>query len=134
MVRLDNSGENGESVLVVELCIVAVAINTGDLDLLAGLCGVDQVPQKDDFAVSWETSSRDCTRRLLQSKLLVVSVNRLLAVDRERSTRLAILTEAEFDLRMTVLVERSESDATLGAVKLDVLELREDTSPASDNA
>ena len=134
MVRLDNSGENGESVLVVELCIVAVAINTGDLDLLAGLCGVDQVPQKDDFAVSWETSSRDCTRRLLQSKLLVVSVNRLFAVDGERSTRLTVLTEAEFDLRVTVLVERSESDTTLGAVKLDVLELREDTSPASDDA
>ena len=70
----------------------------------------------------------------MQGEFLVVTVDRLLAVDREGPTRLTVLTEAEFDLRVTVLVERSEGDTALCAVKFDVLELWENASPAGDHA
>jgi hypothetical protein len=98
MVCLDDSGEDGEAILVVQLCIVAVAINTSNLDFLTRLGRVNQVPEQDDLTMSGQTTGRNRTWRFLERKFLVVSVDRLLAVNSERTARLAVLTEAQLDL------------------------------------
>lgn len=72
-------------------------------------------------------------RRLLQGHLLVVSVDRLLRVDSERSTSLAVRTEADLELLCCVLEEWSKCRSTFAAVKLDIFELRENARSARDN-
>ncbi len=45
VVGLENGGEDGEAVPVVQLGIVVVAVDAGDLDFLAGLGLVDEDPR-----------------------------------------------------------------------------------------
>jgi hypothetical protein len=70
----------------------------------------------------------------LQRHLLVVSVNRLLRVDRERPTALAVRTVADLELFGRVLEEWSERRSTFAAVEFDVFELRENARSARDDS
>lgn len=84
--------------------------------------------------MSWQSTSRYGSRRLLQSHFLVIPVHCLLRVDREWSSTLTVRTEANLELFGCVLEERTERRATFSAIKLDVFELREDTRSASDHS
>ena len=84
--------------------------------------------------MSGQTTGRNGPRRLLQGHFLVVSVDRLLRVDSERSTSLAVRTEADLEFLGRVLEEWSKRRSTFSAVKLDVFELREDARSARDDA
>ncbi|KAJ6443533.1 hypothetical protein O9K51_04712 [Purpureocillium lavendulum] len=134
VVGLEDGGEDGEAVAVVELRVVVVAVDARHLDLLAGLGAVDEVPQEDDLALPGQAAGGDGAGRLLQGELLVVAVDRLLRVEGEGAARLAALAKGDFDLDVGLLLEGAERDAALGAVELDVLELREDAGAAGDDA
>lgn len=103
-------------------------------DLLARFRRVDEIPKQDHLAMPGESARRHRSRRLLQRHLLVVSVHRLLRVDREGTLAHARAAERDSDLGAVVLVERTEDLAALATVKLDVLELREDSTATRDDA
>jgi hypothetical protein len=46
---------------------------------------------------------------------------------------LAVLAEGDFHLNVGILVEGTKGNATFGTVKLDVLQLRENSASAGDN-
>lgn len=99
VIRLDDGGKDGETVLYIERGVEIVAIDTGNFlrvpsgvrvsliydvvnlkdthDFLARFCGVDQVPEQDYFAMARQSTCRHRAWRLLQSHLLIVAVHRL---------------------------------------------------------
>jgi hypothetical protein len=133
VVGLENGSKHGETVAVVELSIVVVAVDSRHFNLLSRLCLVNEIPEKNDLSVAGQSTSGDSARRLLESEFLVVSVDRLLRVEGEGTTRLAALAVADLDLDIGLLLEGSQGLATLGAVKLDILELGENAGSSSND-
>ena len=97
-----------------------------------------------------ETARRYSPRRLLQRYPLVVPVHSLCSVsllsadvklrthlfrvDREWSLAFTVWAVTDFHLAGRILIEWAEDCTTFAAVELDVLQLREDTGTASDDA
>jgi hypothetical protein len=89
-------------VLHVERVVVAVDVDAGDLDLVAGPGDVDVVAQQHHVLLPGHSPGRHAARALLDRDLLVVPVERALLVQHERALRLAARAHAQLHLLVVV--------------------------------
>lgn len=59
VVRLEDGRKDGEAVFDIERGIEVVAVDARNLNLVAGLGRIDQVPEQNDLAVAGKTTGRD---------------------------------------------------------------------------
>ena len=59
MVGFENGSKHREAVLVVELRIVAITVNTCDFDLITRLGGINQISKQNDLSLPGETTRRN---------------------------------------------------------------------------
>src|SRR4051794_10275894 len=55
--------EDREAIAIVKLCIIVVAVNASDLNLLSGFGRIYKVPEQYHFSVARKPTSRDRARR-----------------------------------------------------------------------
>ncbi len=77
VVCFEDGGEDGETVAIVELSVVVVAVNASDFDLFSRLGRIDQIPEEDDFSMTRQTAGGYRSWRLLESEFLIVAVDGL---------------------------------------------------------
>merc|ERR1719458_1217471 len=130
----DHCGKDREPILGVQARVVAVAVDSSQLNFVTGSNLIAEVPKEKSILGPWQPASSHLARRFLQCDPLVVLVQRLHLVDLERSETLAFGTGSRLGLLLLILVERSKNVAALGAVELDHEELRQDATAAGDNA
>lgn len=133
-VDLDDGCKDGKAALCVQLVAKVVPVDAGHLDVLAGTSRVDQIPQEDALLVARQASGWDAARAFLQRDLLVIPVDRLGGIDRERAVSLTNRACIDADFGIQVLDEGPEDGAAFAAVVLDRLELRKDAGATRDNA
>ena len=75
VVRLNNRGENRETVLDIREIVKSIDVDTSDFNLITWSGSVNHVIQNINFFLSGDTTWRDGTRGLLNSHLLIVSVD-----------------------------------------------------------
>mmetsp|Transcript_9781 Transcript_9781/g.34429 ORF Transcript_9781/g.34429 Transcript_9781/m.34429 type:complete len:583 (-) Transcript_9781:609-2357(-) len=126
VVRLNIRREDGKPGAAGESRVVGVRVDARDLDLFAGLHGVDEVREQNHVLVPRHAARRHRAWRLLDDELLVVAVDGLLLVELERPVLLACRARCRLDLGGAALLERPEERRAAHARELDELELRED--------
>lgn len=77
IVHFNNGLEDREAVLDVREVIIAVNVDTMNLDFIAWTGTIDQVMQDKDFFLAGNTTRRHSTWRLLNRKLLIVTIDGL---------------------------------------------------------
>ena len=90
MVGHDDRGKDGEPIADVEAGVVAVGVDSGQLNLVPRLADVAQVPGQDGVLGPGQPPGLDTTRGLLDGDPLVVVVQSLLLVEVEGSQGLAL--------------------------------------------
>src|SRR6187402_1473525 len=133
IIGLENGSKNWESIFVVQLSIIVVAINSRNFNFLSRFGPVNEVPEKDNLTMTRKTACRNGSRRFLKSEFLVIAVHGLLRVEIERSTRLAVLAVGDLDFHVRLLLERSESSPALVAVEHNIFQLWENPASSSDD-
>ena len=81
-----------------------------------------------------QPACRDGPWGFLQGHLLIIPIHRLLGIDGERSSSLAIRAETDLDLFRRVLEEWPERRPAFPAVEFDVLELGKDAGTTGDHS
>ena len=81
-----------------------------------------------------QTTCWDGAGRLLQRNLLVITVDRLLRIEREWTLGLAVLAKRDLDFDVGVLRVRTESCTAFYAVEFDIFELWEHAASTGNDA
>ena len=129
IVNFHDSLEDREAVLNIGEVVVAIDVDAVNFYLIARSSLIDQVVEDEDLFLAGNTTRRHCARSLLNSQLLIVTVDGLHLINSVRAIRMAHNTLGE---RLPSLIRISFVDGALH-ITADALEehfgvLREDLS------
>ena len=135
IVCLNDGLEHWEAVLDIGEVVVSIDIDSMDLDLVTWTCNIYEIVQNEYLFLAGYTARRNGTWRLLNRKLLIVSIQCLHLVNLIGASLMAnnTLSQTRFCILRVRVANRSLQIATL-ASEVHLVVLREDLRALGDHS